>query len=123
MFVLIGGGGRTGTQLAQLLMTYEHHVHVVESRPAILHRLHRDLPSEVIYEGHVNDVGVLEQAGSAQPMSSPPALRKTPTISPSATWPEPVTTSRASWRASMTPATPGSSTRNSMSTPPSTNPR
>ncbi len=63
MFVLIGGGGRTGTQLALLLMAQNHHVHVVEDRRDVLHRLHRDLPSEIIYEGHATEVGVLEQAG------------------------------------------------------------
>lgn len=63
MFVLIGGGGRTGTQLALLLMAQDHHVHVLEHRRDVLHRLHRDLPSEIIYEGHATEVGVLEQAG------------------------------------------------------------
>lgn len=63
MFVLIGGGGRTGTQLALLLMAQNHHVHVVEDRREVLHRLHRDLPSEIIYEGHATEVEVLEQAG------------------------------------------------------------
>ena len=63
MFVLIGGGGRTGTQLALLLMAQDHHVHVIEHRREVLHRLHRDLPSEIIYEGHATEVSVLAQAG------------------------------------------------------------
>lgn len=63
MFVLIGGGGRTATQLALLLMAQNHKVHVVEHRGEVLHRLHRDLPSEAIFQGHATDVRILEQAG------------------------------------------------------------
>lgn len=66
MFVLIGGGGRTGTQLALLLMAQNHHVHVVEHRSDVLHRLHRDLPSEIIFEGHATELTVLDQAGIHQ---------------------------------------------------------
>lgn len=62
MFVLIGGGGRTATQLALLLMAQDHKVHVVEHRSDVLHRLHRDLPSEAIFQGHATDVRILEQA-------------------------------------------------------------
>jgi trk system potassium uptake protein TrkA len=63
MFVLIGGGGRTGTQLANLLVAQNHEVHLVENRRHILSRLHRELPTEVIYEGHPTDPLMLEQAG------------------------------------------------------------
>ena len=62
MFVLIAGGGRTGTQLAQLLVSQDHHVHVIEHRSGTLARLHKDLPSEIIYEGNPTDPAVLEQA-------------------------------------------------------------
>jgi trk system potassium uptake protein TrkA len=62
MFVLIAGGGRTGTQLASILLTQNHKVHLVEHRPEILARLHRELPTEVIYEGNPTDPEVLEQA-------------------------------------------------------------
>src|SRR6185503_18133144 len=63
MFVVIGGGGRTGTQLATLLVAQGHEVHLIEDRRHILTRLHRELPTEVIYEGYPTDPSVLEQAG------------------------------------------------------------
>jgi trk system potassium uptake protein TrkA len=63
MFVLITGGGRTGTQLANFLINQKHNVHIIEHRHDILSRLHRELPTEVIYEGNATDPKVLEQAG------------------------------------------------------------
>ena len=63
MFVLIAGGGRTGAQLATLLLAQDHQVRVVEHRRDILAHLHRELPTEVIYEGNTSDPQVLEQAG------------------------------------------------------------
>jgi len=65
MFVLIAGGGRTGTQLATMLLAQNHEVHVIENRPEVLERLHKELPTEVIYEGFAADPHVLEQAGGA----------------------------------------------------------
>lgn len=62
MFVLILGGGRTGTQLATLLLNQKHQVHVVEHRPEILALIHRELPTENIYEGYFLDPTVLEHA-------------------------------------------------------------
>ncbi len=63
MFVLIAGGGRTGTQLAQLLLEQKHEVRVLEHRKEVLARLHRELPTEVIYEGNGSEFDVLEKAG------------------------------------------------------------
>ncbi len=63
MFVLIVGGGRVGAQLATLLVAQNHHVHLVEHRREVLARIHRELPTEVIYEGNPTDSQVLEQAG------------------------------------------------------------
>ena len=63
MFVLIAGGGRTGTQLATLLLAQNHDIRLVESRPDILARIHRELPTEAIYEGKATDPQILEQAG------------------------------------------------------------
>jgi trk system potassium uptake protein TrkA len=62
MIVLIAGGGRTGTQLAQLLIEQNHEVRVVEHRKEVLARLHRELPTEVIYEGNASELEVLENA-------------------------------------------------------------
>ena len=63
MFVIVAGGGRTGSQLAQVLLSGGHQVIVVEHRQEMLTRLHQELPTEAIYEGNVSDPTVLEQAG------------------------------------------------------------
>jgi len=63
MFVLIAGGGRTGSQLAALLVAQNHQVHLMEHRHEILERLHHELPTEAIYEGKATDPQVLEAAG------------------------------------------------------------
>lgn len=62
MLVIIAGGGRTGTQLATLLVAQGHEVHLIEHRREVLARIHRELPTEAVYEGHPLDLQVLEQA-------------------------------------------------------------
>ncbi len=66
MLVFIIGGGRTGAQLASLLLSEGYQVRVVEHRRELLGRLHHELPTEVIYEGLATDPDVLEQAGIRQ---------------------------------------------------------
>jgi trk system potassium uptake protein TrkA len=63
MFVLIAGGGRTGAQLADLLLSQDHQVHIIEDREDVLARLHRQLPTEIIFEGSATDPQLLAQAG------------------------------------------------------------
>ena len=63
MFVIIGGGGRTGAQLATFLVAQKHEVHLIEHRREVLAHLHRELPTEVIYEGNATDAQTLELAG------------------------------------------------------------
>jgi trk/ktr system potassium uptake protein len=63
MFVLITGGQLTGAQLASRLLSKGHRVCLIEHRPDVLERIHRELPSEAIYEGNFTDPHVLEQAG------------------------------------------------------------
>ena len=63
MFVVIIGGGRTGTQLASILLLQKHDVHVVEYRPEVLSRIHRELPTEILFEGNYTDPQVLGRAG------------------------------------------------------------
>ncbi len=63
MFVIIAGGGRTGAQLAALLVAQEHQVHLIEHRRDILARLHHELPTETIYEGKATNLRILEEAG------------------------------------------------------------
>ena len=66
MFIVIAGGGRTATQLATLLVMQDHQVRLIEHRPNVLTQIHRELPTEVIYEGNATDPLVLEQAGIRQ---------------------------------------------------------
>ena len=63
MLVVIIGAGRTGAQLASLLINQNHTVHLIENRKEVLSRIHRELPTEAIYEGNPIDPQVLEQAG------------------------------------------------------------
>ncbi|MBN2677524.1 MAG: NAD-binding protein [Anaerolineaceae bacterium] len=63
MLILIVGGGRTGTQLAILLMEQGHTVRLIEWRNDVLSRLHHELPTEVIIHGKPIDPVALEQAG------------------------------------------------------------
>jgi trk system potassium uptake protein len=63
MFVLIIGGGRTGTELAHLLLDQNHKVRILEHRSEILSRLHRELPTEIIFHGNPSEPSNLEQAG------------------------------------------------------------
>lgn len=60
MYVVIIGGGRTGSHLAALLAAQGHEVRVVENRPRALTSLHSELPTELIYEGDGTDPQVLE---------------------------------------------------------------
>lgn len=63
MLVIVIGGGRTGAQLARALLKQDHEVHIVENRKDVLSRIHRELPTESIFEGDPIDPSVLERAG------------------------------------------------------------
>jgi trk system potassium uptake protein TrkA len=65
MKVLIAGGGRTGSHLAHLLHEQKHDVCLIESRVDTLANLHRELPTEILFEGEPTDPQVLEAAGIA----------------------------------------------------------
>ena len=62
MFVVIIGAGRTGAQLASMLLNQDHKVHLIENRRDVLSRIHRELPTESIFEGDPMNLEVLEQA-------------------------------------------------------------
>jgi trk system potassium uptake protein TrkA len=63
MNVLIAGGGRTGATVARTMAAAGHEVRLIEHRPEVLAHLHRELPTEIIYEGNAGDPRTLELAG------------------------------------------------------------
>jgi trk system potassium uptake protein TrkA len=63
MFVIIVGGGKTGSQLAYQLISGGHKVRLIEDRQAVLGRLREELPEEIIVEGDGSSPSVLERAG------------------------------------------------------------
>jgi len=63
MNILIASAGRTSSQLARVLISQKHNVSVVESRPEVLSLVHKELPTEIIFEGDFLDVATLERAG------------------------------------------------------------
>jgi trk system potassium uptake protein TrkA len=63
MFVIIVGGGKTGSQLAAGLINEGYQVKVIEQRPEILERMRKELPAEVIVSGDGSAPAVLEAAG------------------------------------------------------------
>jgi trk system potassium uptake protein TrkA len=66
MYVLIAGGGRTGAQVASFLTAQKHRVRLLEHRREVLSHIHRELPTEVIFEGNAVDPHVLELAEVAK---------------------------------------------------------
>ena len=66
MFVIVVGGGRTGSQLARVLIKQDHEVRVIDDRKDVLSRIHRELPTEIIFQGSSTNLKVLEQAGIAE---------------------------------------------------------
>ncbi len=66
MFVVIAGGGRTGAQLARYLFDEGHQVSIVEDRKDVLARIHKELPTELIFIGNPMDPTTLEQVGIRQ---------------------------------------------------------
>lgn len=64
MHVIIAGGGRTGAHLARILVNENHQVRLIEWRKEILEHIHRELPTEVIFEGNPVEPEVLRSAGA-----------------------------------------------------------
>jgi trk system potassium uptake protein TrkA len=65
MFVIIVGGGKTGSQLAFQLIGEGHKVKLIEDRPTVLERLREELPAEVIIAGDGSSPTMLEAADIA----------------------------------------------------------
>ena len=63
MFVLVVGGGNTGSQLAKFLLDGGHTVRVIDERPTVLDKLTAELPQESIIVGDGSSPVVLEKAG------------------------------------------------------------
>jgi len=63
MFVIVVGGGNTGSQLAKFLLDAGHTVRVIDERPAVLEKLGTEIPQEFIINGDGSSPTVLEKAG------------------------------------------------------------
>jgi len=63
MFVIIVGGGNTGSYLAGLLLEGGHKVRIIEARPQLLEKLKHELPHEIIVAGDGSSPDVLDSAG------------------------------------------------------------
>jgi trk system potassium uptake protein TrkA len=63
MFVIVVGGGNTGSQLAKFLIEAGHTVRVIDERPNVLEKLATEIPQEVIINGDGSSPTVLEKAG------------------------------------------------------------
>lgn len=63
MFVIIVGGGNTGSSLAKILMDSGHTVKIIEERANLLDKLAKEFPKNVIFKGDGSSPSVLEKAG------------------------------------------------------------
>jgi trk system potassium uptake protein TrkA len=63
MFVIVVGGGNTGSQLAKFLIAAGHTVRVIDERPNVLEKLTGEVPPDVIINGDGSSPTVLEKAG------------------------------------------------------------
>jgi trk system potassium uptake protein TrkA len=72
MFVIIIGGGKTGSQLAATLLEEKHKICVIEERAIILEKLRSELPEDCVLAGDGSSPTVLESAGirSAQVLAA-----------------------------------------------------
>ncbi len=63
MFVIIVGGGKTGSELANNLIKEGHQVMVIEDREVVLERLRQELPAGSVFAGDGSSPDCLEAAG------------------------------------------------------------
>jgi len=62
MYVIVVGGGNTGSYLAHLLLEAGHRVKIIEERPAYLEKLKNEVPSDAILAGDGSSPLILERA-------------------------------------------------------------
>jgi len=62
MYVIVVGGGNTGSSLTKLLLDAGQSVCVIEERPSVIEKLQLELPPESIIEGDGSSPTVLEKA-------------------------------------------------------------
>jgi trk system potassium uptake protein TrkA len=63
MFVIIVGGGKTGSQLALGLLEEGHQICIIEGRDTVVEHLREELPEEIILLGDGSSPAILENAG------------------------------------------------------------
>jgi trk system potassium uptake protein TrkA len=63
VYVIIVGGGKIGSHLANLLLSEGHEVKVIDHRPQVLGWLRSELPADCLIEGDGSIPSVLEAAG------------------------------------------------------------
>lgn len=63
MLVLVIGGGKTGSHLANLLIADGHEVRVIDDRPSLVEKLCDELPADCVINGDGSSPTVLEKAG------------------------------------------------------------
>jgi trk system potassium uptake protein TrkA len=79
MFVIVVGGGNTGSQLAKFLLDAGHTVRVIDQRREILEKLGTEIPGECIINGDGSSPAVLETVGiqNAQVLAAVTGLDET----------------------------------------------
>lgn len=63
MLVIVVGGGKTGSHLANLLIADGHQVRVIDDRPALVEKLCTEIPNDCVITGDGSSPSVLEKAG------------------------------------------------------------
>jgi trk system potassium uptake protein TrkA len=63
MYVIVVGGGNTGSQLAKFLLEGGHTIRVIDERPIVLEKLAAEVPQECIINGDGSSPVTLENAG------------------------------------------------------------
>jgi len=63
MLVIIVGGGKTGSYLAELLLASQHQVRVIDRRSEVIEKLKTELPPDIAVRGDGADVRALINVG------------------------------------------------------------